>query len=182
MRGQVSSSSNQYYSGKSTKNTKVDAAPKLWARELRHDSRKGNRLKDEKAFRPRWITIELFADVKGMSVFLHGLHPVPINRWTVLLYCSRWFVLAHASRLYFCLLSSRRYKCESMLFLFIHDNIIKIYIDNVIWLFMSFLMFHMLRLSSLYTVMTKVCPSWPSSKDRYILREIMLRRTKGIKQ
>jgi hypothetical protein len=26
----------------------------------------------------------------------------------------------------------------------------------------------------------KVCPSWPSSEDRYILREIMLRRTKGI--
>jgi hypothetical protein len=30
------------------KNTKVDVAPKLRARELRHNSRKGNRLKREK--------------------------------------------------------------------------------------------------------------------------------------
>jgi hypothetical protein len=26
----------------------------------------------------------------------------------------------------------------------------------------------------------EVCPSYPSSEDHYILREIMLRRTKGI--
>jgi hypothetical protein len=31
-----------------------------------------------------------------------------------------------------------------------------------------------------YIIMMKVCPSWPSSEDRYILREIMFRRTKGI--
>jgi hypothetical protein len=37
-------------------------------------------LKMKRLFRPRWITIELFADVKGMSVILHGLRPVPINR------------------------------------------------------------------------------------------------------
>jgi hypothetical protein len=41
---------------------------------------KGNRLKDEKAFRPRWVTIESLANVKGMGVILHGLRPVPINR------------------------------------------------------------------------------------------------------
>jgi hypothetical protein len=34
---------------KSTNNTKVDTAPKLRARELRHNGRKGNRLKREKA-------------------------------------------------------------------------------------------------------------------------------------
>jgi hypothetical protein len=34
---------------KSTNNTKVDAAPKLRARELRHNGKKGNRLKREKA-------------------------------------------------------------------------------------------------------------------------------------
>jgi hypothetical protein len=28
--------------------------------------------------------------------------------------------------------------------------------------------------------MMKVCPSWPSSEDRYIPREIMLRRTKDV--
>jgi hypothetical protein len=33
---------------------------------------------------------------------------------------------------------------------------------------------------NIHTVMMKVCPSWPSSEDHYILREIMLRRTKGI--
>jgi dephospho-CoA kinase len=37
-------------------------------------------LKMKRLFRPRWITIELFADVKGISVILHGLCPVPINR------------------------------------------------------------------------------------------------------
>jgi hypothetical protein len=46
---QVPSDSDQNHSGRSTNNTKIDAAPKLRARELRHDSRKGNRLKGEKA-------------------------------------------------------------------------------------------------------------------------------------
>jgi hypothetical protein len=59
---------------------KVGAEPKLCAGDLQHDSRKGNRLKREKAIRPRWITIESLANVKGMSVILHGLRPVPINR------------------------------------------------------------------------------------------------------
>jgi hypothetical protein len=51
---------------------------------------KGTDLKMKRLFRPRWITIELLANVKGMGVILHGLHPVPINRWTVLPYWSRW--------------------------------------------------------------------------------------------
>jgi hypothetical protein len=37
-------------------------------------------LKGKRLSRPRWITIELLANVKGMSVILHGLRPVPINR------------------------------------------------------------------------------------------------------
>jgi hypothetical protein len=37
-------------------------------------------LKGKRLFRPRWITIELFANVKGMGVILHGLRLVPINR------------------------------------------------------------------------------------------------------
>jgi hypothetical protein len=37
-------------------------------------------LKMKRLFRRRWITIELFADVKGMGVILHRLRPVPINR------------------------------------------------------------------------------------------------------
>jgi hypothetical protein len=62
-----------------------------------------------------------------MNVILTGLRPVPINRWTVTPYCSRWLVFTRASHLDFCLLSSRRYKCNSILFMFIHDDIIKIY-------------------------------------------------------
>ena len=37
-------------------------------------------LKGKMLFRPRWITIELLTNVKGMGVILHGLRPVPINR------------------------------------------------------------------------------------------------------
>jgi hypothetical protein len=37
-------------------------------------------LKGKRLFRPRWVTIELLANVKGMSVILHGLRPMPINR------------------------------------------------------------------------------------------------------
>jgi hypothetical protein len=43
-------------------------------------SEKGTDLKGKRLFRPRWITIESLANVKGMSVILHGLRPVPINR------------------------------------------------------------------------------------------------------
>jgi hypothetical protein len=45
---------------------------------------------------------------------------------------------------------------------------------------MLFSMFYIFHLSLSYAVMMKVRPSQPSSEDRYILREIMLRRTKGI--
>jgi hypothetical protein len=38
--------------------------------------------------------------------------------------------------------------------------------------------FHTFLFTFLLTEMMKVCPSWPSSEDHYILREIMLRRTK----
>jgi hypothetical protein len=41
---------------------------------------KGTDLKEKRSFKPRWITIESLANVKGMDVILHGLHPVPINR------------------------------------------------------------------------------------------------------
>jgi hypothetical protein len=46
---QVPSDSNQNHIGRSTNNTKINATPKQRARELRHDSKKGNRLKGEKA-------------------------------------------------------------------------------------------------------------------------------------
>jgi hypothetical protein len=37
-------------------------------------------LKRKRLFKPRWVTIESLANVKGMGVILHGLRPVPINR------------------------------------------------------------------------------------------------------
>jgi hypothetical protein len=45
--------------------------------------------------------------------------------------------------------------------------------DNCLFFYVSYALF----MPSL-TKMTKVCPSRPSSKDHYILREIMFRRTK----
>ena len=41
---------------------------------------KGTDLKGKRLFRPRWITLESLANVKGMDVISHGLRPVPINR------------------------------------------------------------------------------------------------------
>jgi hypothetical protein len=65
---------------KSTNKTKVDAAPKLRARELRHNGKRGNRLKSEKAIYTSVDYLKSLANVKGMDVILHGLCPVPINR------------------------------------------------------------------------------------------------------
>jgi hypothetical protein len=41
---------------------------------------KGTDLKRKRLFRPRWITIESLANVKGMSVIVYGLRLMPINR------------------------------------------------------------------------------------------------------
>jgi hypothetical protein len=37
-------------------------------------------LKMKRLFKPRWITIELLPNVKGMDVILYGLCSMPINR------------------------------------------------------------------------------------------------------
>ena len=66
--------------------------------------KRGTDLKMKRQIRPRRITIELLANVKGMNVILHGLRPLPINRWTVPPYCSRWLgirFLHHACTLTF---------------------------------------------------------------------------------
>jgi hypothetical protein len=61
--------------------TKDKVITKLCAEKLQHDSRKrGTDLKMKRQIRPRRITIELLAKVKGMNVILHGLRPLPINR------------------------------------------------------------------------------------------------------
>jgi hypothetical protein len=90
---------------------------------------KGTDLKRKRLSSPRWVVHKSIANIKGMNVILHRLRPVPINRWTVPPYCSRCLVFTRASRLYLCLLSSRKYKCNSILFLFIHNHIIK----DILW-------------------------------------------------
>ena len=52
--------------------------------------KRGTDLKMKSQIRPQRITIELLINVKGINVILHGLRPVPINRWTVFPYYSRW--------------------------------------------------------------------------------------------
>jgi hypothetical protein len=42
--------------------------------------KRGTDLKMKRQIRPRRIPIELFANVKGINVILHGLRPLPINR------------------------------------------------------------------------------------------------------
>jgi hypothetical protein len=83
-------------------------------------------LEMKRIFKPRWNTTELLANVKGMSVISYELRLVPINRWTLLSYCSRWLgilLLRHACTLY--LPSSRRYTCNKLLSFLTHRNKIK---------------------------------------------------------
>jgi hypothetical protein len=42
-----------------------------------------------------------------------------------------------------------------------------------------YIIFYVILSSSLYVMLMKVCSSLPSSESHYILREIMLRSTKG---
>jgi hypothetical protein len=83
---------------------------------------KGTDLKGKRLSSPHRFFYKSMVNVKGMTVISHRLCPMPINRWTVPSYCSRRLVLARVSRLYFYLLSSQRYICNSILFLFFHDN------------------------------------------------------------
>jgi hypothetical protein len=79
---------------------------------------KGTDLKGKRLFRPRWITIELLLNVKGMNVILHGMRPVPINRWTVPVLWIRTGTCPDVTLVLFYLLSNRRYIYNSALFLY----------------------------------------------------------------
>jgi hypothetical protein len=82
--------------------------------------KRGTDLKMKRQIRPRRITIELLINVKGMNVILHGLRPLPINRWTVLPYCSRWLdirFLHHA-----CTITFRQTKATFIICYFGYDN------------------------------------------------------------
>jgi hypothetical protein len=83
---------------------------------------KGTDLKGKRLSSPHRFFYKSIVNVNGITVISHRLCHVPINKWTVSPYCSRWLVLARASHLYFYLLSSQRYICNSVLFLFLHNN------------------------------------------------------------
>jgi hypothetical protein len=68
------------YTMRSMIETKVVVAPKLCARELRLNHRKGNRLKRERLFSPHRFFYRPIVNVKGMIVISHRLCHVPINR------------------------------------------------------------------------------------------------------
>jgi hypothetical protein len=78
---QVPSDLGQSYSVKKHKRIRRMAKSRSYAQgSFGVITEKGTDLKEKRLFRPRWIIIELLANVKGMGVILHGLRPVPINR------------------------------------------------------------------------------------------------------
>jgi hypothetical protein len=91
---------------------------------------KGTDLKGKSLFRPRWITLEPLAKVKGIDVISHGLRPVPINRWTVLPYYSRWLGIC------FCVtlvpLFSVKPKVSNVIRYCLYINL-QLYIEKYIW-------------------------------------------------
>jgi hypothetical protein len=134
---------------------------------------KGTDLKGKRLFSPHRFFYKSILNVKGMTVISHRLCLVPINRWIVPSYCSRWRVLARASYLYFTFCQVEGTFVIQYCFYF--SIVIKWeWIDNAIRLFVLSLIFHMFLLFLTYTAIMKVCPSWPSSEDHYIQREIML--------
>jgi hypothetical protein len=65
---------------KSMVGTKVEPVPKLCARKLRLNSRKGTDLKRQRLFSPRYIVLMSIVNMKSMNVILHRLRHVTINR------------------------------------------------------------------------------------------------------
>jgi hypothetical protein len=96
----------------------------------------------KRQIRPRKITIELLINVKGINVIPHGLRPLPINRWTVLPYCSRWLgirFLHHA-----CTFTFRQTEDTFIICYFGYDNANK---NKLMIISILFLVFHIWILS-----------------------------------
>jgi hypothetical protein len=118
-----------------------------WSRSCAHEAsarqqKRGTDLKMKRQIRPRRITIDLLANVKGMNVILHGLRLLPINRWTVLPYCSRWLgirFLYHA-----CTLTFRQTEGTSIICYCEHGNANK---NKLMIMFILFFIFRIWILS-----------------------------------
>jgi hypothetical protein len=124
-------------------NTKVQAKATIHGATAwqRLETKGSTDLKSKRLFSPLWFVFWLWlvikdtnvtlsglrpVPIKDTNVTLSGLRPVPINRWTVPQYRSRWLVFTRTSLLNLYLLSSLRYKCNSLLLIFVHDEIMKI--------------------------------------------------------
>jgi hypothetical protein len=148
-------------------------------------AKKGTDLKGKRLSSPHRIVHKLIINVKGMNIISHRLRPVPINRWTVPSYCSCWLGIC------FCVtlvpLFSVNSKVPNVIQYCPYVNLQlcteKYIYDKVVVYIVSYAL-HAPFIANIntymYDEMMKVCPSWPSSEDHYILGEIMLRRTKGI--
>jgi hypothetical protein len=133
--------------------------------------KRGTALKMKSQIRPRRIIIELLINVKGINVILHGLRPAPINRWTVLLYCSRWLgirFLHHA-----CTFTFHQSEGTFIICYYEFDNKNKLMIVSVL-----LFVFHICVLLHHLSNLRRSFPSWPSSRIHYIRRDIMSLRTK----
>jgi hypothetical protein len=134
--------------------------------------RRGTDLKMKMQIRPRRITIELLANVKGINVILHGLRPLPINRWTVLPYCSRLLgirFLHHA-----CTLIFRQTEGTFIICYWEYSN----KKNKLMIMFILFFVFCIWILPHHLLCLRRFFPSQPSSGIHYIRREIMSWRTK----
>ena len=102
-------------------------------------------LKMKSQTRPRRITIGSLINVKGINVILHGMRLAPINRWTVLPYCSRWLNIC------FCVtlvpLFSAKPKVPNVIHYCPYINL-QLYTEKymIMLLFTSFLVLYMLHL------------------------------------
>jgi hypothetical protein len=127
----------------------------------------------KRQIRPRRITIELLANVKGMDVIVHGLCPLPINRWTVLPYCPRWLgirFLNHA-----CTFTFLQTEGTFIIYYSGYGNANK---NKLIIMFILFFVFCIWTLSYHLWCLRRFFPSQPSFGIHYIRRDIMSWRTK----
>jgi hypothetical protein len=127
----------------------------------------------KRQIRPRRIIIELLINVKGMNVILHGLRPLPINRWTVLPYCSRGLgicFLHHA-----CTFTFRQTEGT---FIICHSGYNNANKNKLIIMSILFFVFRIWILPYLLLCLRRFFPSQPLSRIHYIRRDIMSWRTK----
>jgi hypothetical protein len=126
--------------------------------------KRGTDLKMKSQIRPRRITIELSINVKGINVILHGLRPVPINRWTVLLYCSCWLGIRFSHHA--CIFTFRQSEATFIICYYGYDNENKKEVDDNICIIICISYMHsslssieLTKVSSFLTfVRNSLCP------------------------